>query len=213
MTNYLPSIIISSPNQVFCKTNLELLLTSLNLPTDLHHPDIVSIDSLTGWGIDQIRRLKTITQSRPLKANNRIIIIHQAQNLTIQAQNSLLKILEEPPVSNTIVLVTDNLLSLTDTIRSRCQIIRSGNLKKKSKNSIKISSKLSDNLNLTSQVCKDKTTCFDIIKNQIIFFQKQLLTDPNLDTRHKIKLLQKSLSMLNSNVNPTSALDFFFLSI
>jgi DNA polymerase III delta prime subunit len=212
--NYLPSIIISSPNQTFCQTSLDQILTSLSLPTNsTTHPDITVINSQTGWGIDQIRRFKTITQSRPVKAKNRAIIIYQAQNLTIQAQNSLLKILEEPPQATTLILITDNLSKLSDTIQSRCQIIKFGRGKTKNQDSLIISQKLSDNLNLSVQICKDKNSCLKTIQNQIIFYQKQLLGDPKPDIKHKIRLLQKSLSMLNSNVNPISTFDFFFLSI
>jgi len=211
--NYLPSIIISTSDDLLAQTNLDLILTSLNLPINSTHPDIIIIDHLTGWGIDQIRRLKTITLNRPIKANSRAFVIYQAQNLTIEAQNSLLKILEEPPPANTIILLTNNLAGLPDTIKSRCQVIK---LNQKQSNPTKpftISNKTGDNLNLSSQLSQDKDACLNTVKNQIVFFQKQLIKKPGLDIKHKIRLLQKSLSMINSNVNPTSALDFFFLSL
>lgn len=213
MNNYLPSIIINSPDQSFCQDSLKKILYNLDLPSNSPHPDITNIDSLSGWGIDQVRQLKIITQSRPLKANNRAIIIHQAQNLTKQAQNSLLKILEEPPHQTTIVLITNNLSSLPDTIKSRCQIIKHNQTKPDQKTSLAISQKLSDNLTLSQKICKDRQSCVKIIQNQIIFYQQLLIKNPQIDTLYKIKLLQKSLSMLNSNVNPVSALDFFFLSL
>ena len=211
--NYLPSIIISTSDHLLAQTNLDAILINLNLPTTSTHPDIIIIDHLTGWGIDQIRRLQTITLNRPIKADNRAIVIYQSQNLTIEAQNSLLKILEEPPPGNTFILLTDNLASLSDTIKSRCQIIRFNQKQSHPTNKIIIGDKIGDNLNLSSQLSKDKDTCLDTIKNQIIFFQKQLIKKPNLDTTRKIKLLQKSLTMINSNVNPTSALDYFFLAL
>ena len=211
--NYLPSIIISTSDDLLAQANLDSILTGLDLPTKSTHPDIITIDHLTGWGIDQIRRLHTVVLNRPIKANARAIVIHQAQNLTIEAQNSLLKILEEPPPSNTFILLADNLASLSDTIKSRCQIIRLNSNQIDPSNQIVISGKIGDNLNLSSQLSRDKGACLDTIKNQIVFFQKQLVKKPSLDTKHKIRLLQKSLSMINSNVNPTSALDFFFLSL
>lgn len=211
--NYLPSIIISTTDDLLAQINLDSILTSLGLPTQSTHPDIITINHLTGWGIDQIRRLKIITLNRPIKANARAIIIHQAQNLTQPAQNSLLKILEEPPPANTIILLTNNLASLSDTIKSRCQIFRLNSNQINPSSQFTISNKIGDNLNLSSQLSQHKDICIDTIKNQIVFFQKQLIKKPCLDLKHKIRLLQKSLSMINSNVNPTSALDFFFLSL
>lgn len=209
---YLSSIIITGSSQNLVDQKLKLILKSLDLPTTSNHVDIINFDHQTGWGIDQIRRLQTITQTRPIKANHRAIIIHQAQNLNIESQNSLLKTLEEPNPKNTIILLVNNLSSLADTIKSRCQIIKTDQIKSTPDKAFIVSQKISDNLNLSAQLSKDKQSCIDTVRNQIIFYQKQLLNQPRIDLRHKIKLLQKSLSMINANVNPTSALDFFFLS-
>ncbi|MBI2309457.1 hypothetical protein HYU89_00995 [Candidatus Collierbacteria bacterium] len=56
--------------------------------------------------------------------DQRAVIIHQAQTLTIPAQHAILKILEEPGENNYIILIADSESSLLPTIRSRCKIIR-----------------------------------------------------------------------------------------
>jgi DNA polymerase-3 subunit delta' len=53
-----------------------------------------------------------------------VAIVRDAHKLTPDAQSALLKTLEEPPGPALIVLVTDNLLSLFPTVRSRCQLLR-----------------------------------------------------------------------------------------
>jgi len=57
-------------------------------------------------------------------SKSRAVIVHQAQSLTIPAQQALLKTLEEPGENNYIILTSDSEFSLLSTIRSRCKIIR-----------------------------------------------------------------------------------------
>lgn len=56
--------------------------------------------------------------------NPKAVIVHQAQALTIPAQQAFLKTLEEPGETNCIILTADSESSLLPTIRSRCKIIR-----------------------------------------------------------------------------------------
>ncbi|MFP6626199.1 MAG: hypothetical protein VCA74_03950 [Deltaproteobacteria bacterium] len=73
---------------------------------------------------DLIRRMAF----KPLRPGPRIAIIKEAGRLSLPAQSSLLKLLEEPPGFAVIVLVADNPSSLLPTIRSRCRLIRFGPL-------------------------------------------------------------------------------------
>ncbi len=57
-------------------------------------------------------------------SKSRVVIVRQAQCLTIPAQQAILKILEEPGKDNYIILTADSESSLLPTIRSRCKIIR-----------------------------------------------------------------------------------------
>ena len=60
---------------------------------------------------------------RPFEAASKVFIIDKAHLLKDEAANSILKILEEPPKDSYIILITDNLEKVFDTIRSRCQPI------------------------------------------------------------------------------------------
>lgn len=90
---------------------------------DLKHPDILLIESKNSIGIDQIRQLKHDFSVKPLAANFKISIIPQAENLTIPAQNAMLKILEEPPQDYLIFLSAPSKNQLLPTIISRCRLI------------------------------------------------------------------------------------------
>jgi DNA polymerase-3 subunit delta' len=61
---------------------------------------------------------------RPYEGNRRVVVIDDAHAMTPGAQNALLKTLEEPPPSSTLVLVTPAPGNLLPTIRSRCQSLR-----------------------------------------------------------------------------------------
>jgi len=86
------------------------------------HPDIIRIThEKASIGIDDIRiQLNNDIQIKPYSSPYKIYIIDEAEKLTEQAQNALLKTIEEPPQYGIILLLTNNLNSLLPTILSRC---------------------------------------------------------------------------------------------
>ena len=73
--------------------------------------------------IAQIRNLQSDIVIKPHK-KYKIYIINKAEKMTVDAQNALLKTLEEPPEYAIIILVTNNKEGLLPTIRSRCEIVK-----------------------------------------------------------------------------------------
>ena len=74
------------------------------------------------------RRWCARSLGRPFEARARAFVIDDAHIMTEQAQNALLKSLEEPPATSHVLLVTPSPQALLPTIRSRCQILRLGPL-------------------------------------------------------------------------------------
>ncbi len=74
--------------------------------------------------IDQIRHILGRIGLRPFNARYQVVILEQAERLTEEAANSLLKSLEEPSAHTRFLLTTSQLSACLPTIRSRCQIIR-----------------------------------------------------------------------------------------
>jgi DNA polymerase-3 subunit delta' len=74
--------------------------------------------------IDQIREIQSKISYKKLEDKYQIVIIDHAQKMTVDAANSILKVLEEPPQSTVFILIADNSRSLLTTILSRCQLIR-----------------------------------------------------------------------------------------
>ena len=89
-------------------------------------PDIFIIEPQGQFiTIDQVRNLKRHIFQKPLKSNFKFVVIEEANKLTDEAQNALLKILEEPPASAIIVLEADNKQQFLPTILSRVIVKKS----------------------------------------------------------------------------------------
>ena len=99
----------------------KILLDSRNVDNS---PDYINIyPDGNSIKIAQIRKLQTDIIIKPHK-EYKIYIINQAEKMTVEAQNALLKTLEEPPEYAIIILITSNKEALLDTIKSRCEIIK-----------------------------------------------------------------------------------------
>jgi DNA polymerase-3 subunit delta' len=94
------------------------------------HADVLTIaPGETGSiKIDQIRDAIERSAYRPFEGRRRVVIIDEADETVPDAQNALLKTLEEPPPASTFVLVTSRPDLLLATVRSRCQRLRFGRL-------------------------------------------------------------------------------------
>lgn len=75
-------------------------------------------------GIDQIRALRSAASVKPSELDFQAFIIRNAHLMTVQAQNALLKLLEEPPGQIYFLLLCDNASSLLTTVRSRAPVLR-----------------------------------------------------------------------------------------
>ena len=95
-----------------------------------NHPDFLWLDSEDGKSIkiDQVRYLQEKIAEKPILSNNKVYIINNSDLMTTEAQNCLLKTLEEPPEYATIILILSNENKLLNTIKSRCTKIIFHNL-------------------------------------------------------------------------------------
>ncbi|MBW2494001.1 MAG: hypothetical protein JRE43_04555 [Deltaproteobacteria bacterium] len=74
--------------------------------------------------IGQVRALQNALHLRSTEGGRRAAVIADAEHLNQEAQNALLRILEEPPPQTTLVLATTTATGLLPTVRSRCQRVR-----------------------------------------------------------------------------------------
>ena len=73
--------------------------------------------------IEQIREFQNKVSEKPIISNRKVYIINDSDKMTTEAQNCLLKTLEEPPEFVTIILIGSNESAFLDTIKSRCMIL------------------------------------------------------------------------------------------
>jgi DNA polymerase-3 subunit delta' len=94
------------------------------------HPDVVMlVPGDTGTiKIDDVRLVIDKAGYRPFEGRRRVVIIDEADALVPQAQNALLKTLEEPPSASSFLLVSSAPDALLATVRSRCPRLRFGTL-------------------------------------------------------------------------------------
>lgn len=82
----------------------------------VYHPDTHK------YGIDLIKEIKTNMALKPYHLKKKVVILHNTQELGVEAQNALLKTLEEPSESSVLILTANHHENILATIVSRCEI-------------------------------------------------------------------------------------------
>lgn len=142
--------------------------------------------------IDQIREMNKKITEKPITSNKKVYIINNSDTMTKEAQNSLLKTLEEPPEYAVIILIASNENKLLNTIRSRTIKINFNKLKYEelleyaSKNNIET---LKNNMLLFADGSIEKV--LKIKENEETYLQIENLIN-NLDKKNLIYILNNS---------------------
>lgn len=189
------------------KTKKPLSLEILSSHPDIHNLEVTDKLSI---GIEDIKLFQKKLIYKPFQESSQLGIIHDSQKLTHEAQNSLLKSLEESDDSTIYVLTVDNEKNLLPTIRSRARIIYS-HVEKIVESSLQdnffdldlvsqfekiqeASEDRVDSIGLINQIENSLKSKFEInIKNGNIDGSKKFLED--------LKVIQKSREKINSNCN------------
>lgn len=130
-------ILVSEHLEVRVKKIQEILNQS---ELALSHPDVAYFPDDQKLGVTEAKMIRAHLSLKPYSAKGRAVVLESAHNLTQEAQNALLKTLEEFPQNSIILLGVETEVNLLPTILSRCQIIKirapfgSKNEKLKSKN-------------------------------------------------------------------------------
>ncbi len=192
----------------------------INMIISSNSPDVsvVGEDQSASITIDQIRQIKREIFQKPLTQKFKIVIIKNAQKLTTEAQNALLKILEEPPQSALIILGTRDKSSLLPTILSRVIIVKTQPQAKKLASQTNLHTL--DTTLLLEEIAKveDPVMWLD---NQVLalhhLLRKSISTNQLSSPPAKISdIIEKCIEakkMLSANVNPQFVLSNLIFSI
>lgn len=97
-----------------------------NMVTESSAPNVLFVDAANSESgqtiaIEEVRKVKNFLSLSSYAGKHKFVIVDDAHLMTIEAQNALLKILEEPSASSVLILVTASPEALLPTIFSRCQ--------------------------------------------------------------------------------------------
>ena len=87
------------------------------------HPDIARIvreEDKASIGVKDVRDIKSEVYTRPTMSKYKVVVMHEAHLATTEAQNAMLKMIEEPPERVVFFLLCDTLSTILPTILSRC---------------------------------------------------------------------------------------------
>ncbi len=193
---------------------------------DVTYIGIESSKNQNSIGIDEIKNLQIKIFLKPIKSPKKAIIIEDGDSLTVEAQNALLKVLEEPPSHTIIILNVENIENLLPTIISRCQIVTlstvnlklSEDEKRELEELIKCLSAISagEMLKKAESMSKDKDKAIDMVGKLILLLREKMLqksekADPEVK---QIKSFQELYILLKTtNVNPRFAIENTLLNL
>jgi len=174
---------------------------------DLNLKEIISLKpkpDKANIGIDQIRDLLTKLSFKAV--DQRLVIISPAEFLTLEAQNALLKTLEEPPPATFLVLTTNQPTQLIPTVRSRCRFIfikqQKNQLTKKTQPAYQLKT-FTEAIRLAEKY-KDKQAACELIR--------QLVKETSYTPKQR-RLITQTLNQLNQNLNVRLTLEQLFFKL
>lgn len=120
VANYITKAVVCSGENIPCNS-----CKACHLVDGGGHPDVLTISPENGRTIkvDAVRNLREEAYLTPLMAEGRVFIFIKAETMNANAQNALLKVLEEPPSGVVFILLTENSSLLLETVRSRCILL------------------------------------------------------------------------------------------
>ncbi|KKQ74211.1 MAG: polymerase III, delta prime subunit protein [Candidatus Woesebacteria bacterium GW2011_GWB1_38_5b] len=185
--------------------------------------DIELLESEKAIGIEDVRNIQKRIYLLPIRGTKKAFIISCKQGITTEAQNSMLKILEEPPPSTLLYLITDNYNFFLPTIISRAKIIeiKDSEARTDGKGLAELLSLtgVGDCLYLAQELSKDKNQAINWLEQTILAARKKMLS--TLDNSEQSLMLERlirklelaRLDLKNTNANPRLALENLFLNI
>jgi DNA polymerase III delta prime subunit len=179
-----------------------------------NNPDLYLIDQET-IGIEEARKIKRFLSLKHWQSQLQAVVIRYQKEITLQAQNALLKILEEPGENRLLVIISPNKSELLPTIISRCRVINLAAAEKRGKDQGNVFKK--DDLGQFLSKAPSVKELREILQTAILRQQQELINATARQQRRKLKkaiqALNRALSMLGANVDPQSVIDWLWLNL
>lgn len=195
---------------------------SLSKKEKVNDFDIEILSFEEAFGIDDVRKIQKKIFLKPFRGKKKSLVIVLKTGITIEGQNSMLKLLEEPPPSSLIFLITGNHLSLLPTVLSRTKVIELKEERESNDENLNRFLGLEidgDSLALAQEISKDKNSAILWLENLIFSAREKMLSNLSNKTEsvklrkliHQVELSHYDLK--NTNSNPRLVLENLFLNI
>ena len=213
------AVLVYGGNTVDRDRKTATILSSIKLALDNTDVMVINVpESKKSIGIDQIREAISFLNKKPCSEAYKAVVIPKAEKLTIEAQNSLLKLLEEPPLYATIILSSKTQDSLLPTVVSRCQKIAvEQNYIYKGETSSQFADlqkmDYGQRLSWAEEASKqERDGIIEILELWVLEERKDLYKSADKSANIK-NILKIKLDLENTNVNQRLALEYLVLSI
>ncbi len=179
-------------------------------------------------GIEDVKNMQKKIFLKPFKSHTKAIIIEESHLLTNEAQNALLKVLEEPPMHTILILASETKETFLPTIISRCKVIEL------EKDKVALSEKeleeykefitslpnlsIGEKLKKAEILAKDKEKGIEWIGKLILTLREKIIEAPDTldtpDTLNTLRALIKLSTLLRTtNANPRFAIENTLLTL
>lgn len=191
----------------------EQILTRVKLTQQ--HPDVLWFPDHSKLGVEQAKAIREHLSLKPYSAKNRAVVIENAQNFTPDAQNALLKTLEEPPESAVLILCAESENSFLPTILSRCQVIRlpAAATKDDTKYINDITQLMKSSIEERFEYIEKLDDKAAFLQALIEYFRNDLASHPGGVNLKFAKILLEAEEWVKSNGNIRTTLEYLMLKI
>jgi DNA polymerase III delta prime subunit len=181
------------------------------------HPNMFWMGEGEKLGVEVVRKIVEHLSLKPYQGGGQAVVLVEADNLTPEAQNAMLKTLEEPPIDSVILLGATSEDNFLPTVLSRCQIVNSkvkgqrSELEDKDKEQVEklINSSTEERFKYIEKL-EDKQKLLDDLTT---YFHSQLTTNHGSSTITILEDLIQAHRWTKQNVNLRAILEYIMLKI
>lgn len=187
-----------------------------------NHPDLLYFPKDSKLGMEQARQIREFFSLKPYSGKGRAVVLEDAPSLTTEAQNALLKTLEEPPEEAILLLGASSDANFLPTILSRCEIVIIPTVSTKPTPGVKyvdtfgkdIEQLLNQDIGSRFEYIeklKDKRAREDFLHAIVNYFHNTLVSHPSSGNVNFLKELITAEEWAEANVNIRGILEYLML--
>lgn len=196
----MPTILISN-NMSAVQKEIEKKLQEIDV--SLNHPNSLIFTTDDKLGIEQARKIKEHLSLKAYQGKSQAVVILSAENLTPEAQNSLLKILEEPPKDAIFIMGAQSEDAFLPTFLSRCQVRyldKTGDKKPEEKYEAKIEKIINSSYEQRFMLIEKLEDKDKFLTALVIYFREKLLDQPKFSSFMEDLILAQKWAKQNVNI-------------